>query len=331
MLNSQFLIYKDDLGQIKIDVRFDNETVWLSQKMIAELFGTTVPNVLMHIKNIFTEWELLSDSTIKNFLTVQKEGNREVSRKLDYYNLDVIIAVWYRINSKQATHFRIRATQKLKEYIIKWFVIDEERLKNPDLPFDYFEDLVQKIQDIRTSEKRFYRKITDIYATSIDYDPTEQMSIDFFQTVQNKVHFAITWKTAAEIIYDRVDSKKENLWLTNRRSDRVRKNDIAIAKNYLDEKELEQLNNLIEQYLIFAIWQAKRRIPMKMEDRIEKLDWFLNLNNREILNTKWWISHTTAIEKAESEYEKFNTKKINEYSNVDKDFDDVVEKILPKK
>jgi len=209
--NSQLLIYQNEDGQIKIDVRFDGDTVWLNQKLMAELFGTSIPNVLMHIKNIRKEGELPEKSTVKKYLIVQKEGSRNVSREVDYYNLDMIIAVGYRIKSKVAMHFRQWATQRLQEYIIKGFVLDDERLKNPDLPFDYFEELTQRIQDIRTSEKRFYRKITDIYATSIDYDPTDVLSIEFFQTVQNKVHFAITGKTAAEIISERVDSDKPNM------------------------------------------------------------------------------------------------------------------------
>lgn len=258
-------------------------------------------------------------------MTVQKEWEREVSREVDFYNLDVIISIWYRIKSKVATRFRQRATQRLQEYIRKWFILDDERLKNPDLPFDYFEELTQRIQDIRTSEKRFYRKITDIYATSIDYDPTDPLSIDFFQTVQNKVHFAITGKTAAEIISERVDSKKQNMWLTNRRWSTIRKTDISIAKNYLEEHELSQLNNLVEQYLIFAEWQAKRRIPMKMNDWIKKLEWFLSINDREILENKWSVSHEEALELAEKEYEKFHTQELQWLSKADQDFDNTIQ------
>lgn len=322
---SQLLIYQNEDGQIKIDVRLDWWTVWLSQKLMAELFDTSKQNISLHIQNIFEEGELQVEQTVKKYLTVQKEWEREVSRGVDFYNLDVIISVWYRIKSKIATRFRQWATQRLQEYIKKWFVLDDERLKNPDLPFDYFEELLQRIQDIRTSEKRFYRKITDIYATSIDYDPTDPVSIDFFQTVQNKVHFAITGKTAAEIISERVDSKKQNMWLTNRRWSTIRKNDISIAKNYLDKTELSELNNLIEQYLIFAEWQAQRRIPMKMNDRIRKLEWFLSINDREILANKWTISHEEAIELAEKEYEKFHSQKLQWSSKADKDFDKTIQ------
>ena len=324
---SQLLIYQDKDGHIKIDVRFDGDTVWLNQKMIAELFDTTKQNISLHIQNIFEEGELSVGATVKEYLTVQKEWERAVSRDVDFYNLDVIISVWYRIKSKVATRFRQWATQKLQEYIIKWFVLDDERLKNPDLPFDYFEELLQRIQDIRTSEKRFYRKITDIYATSIDYDPTDTLSIEFFQTVQNKVHFAITGNTAAEIIAQRADSKKRDMWLTNRRGSTIRKTDISIAKNYLDEQELSQLNNLVEQYLVFAQWQAQRRIPMKMADRIQKLDGFLSLNDREKLTNKWSISHEDAIILAEWEYEKFHSKEIQQLSDVDKAFDTTIQAI----
>ena len=300
--NSQFLIYQSSNGVIKIDVRFDDNDVWLSQKLMAELFGTSVPNVLMHLQHIRWEWELDKNSTIKKYLIVQTEWNREVSRNIEYYNLDAIIAVWYRVSSKQATQFRIWATSKLKEYIVKWFILDDERLKNPDLPFDYFEELSQRIQDIRTSEKRFYRKITDIYATSIDYDPKDSQSISFFQTVQNKVHYAITGRTAAEIITDRVAASKTNLWLINWRWDVIRKSDIVIAKNYLQEEELQQLNNLVEQYLIFAQWQAQRRIPMKMQDWIKKLESFLVINDREILQDLGNVSHDDAVDQAHQAY-----------------------------
>lgn len=327
--SSQFLIYKTSSWEIKIDVRFDNETVWLNQKTMAKLFGCSIDNISLHLKNIYEEWELDKKATVENFSIVQKEGNREISRKIDFYNLDVIISVWYRVNSTQATNFRIRATKKLKEFIIKWFVIDKERLKNPDLPFDYFEELSAIIQEIRTSEKRFYRKITDIYATSVDYDPTDQLSIEFFQTVQNKVHYAITGKTAAEIIYDRIDNKKKNLWLTTRRWDFIRKIDITIAKNYLNKQEIEELNNLTEQYLIYAEWQAKRKIPMYMNDWVEKLHQFLNINDRDILDNKWKVSHQDALEKSDFEYQKF---KENERKNILKDdFDSTVDQYLENK
>jgi len=216
------------------------------------LSQTTKQNISLHINNIFKEEELEENSTVKDYLIVQQEGNREVKRVVKHYNLDMIISVGYRVKSKLATRFRQWATVHIREFIVKGFVLDDERLKNPDLPFDYFDELLLRIQDIRTSEKRFYRKITDIYATSVDYDPTTEDSILFFKTVQNKMHWAITGKTAAEIIYERVDSEKQNLGLTTWRGDKVRKQDVSIAKNYLNQPEIEALNNLVEQYLVFA-------------------------------------------------------------------------------
>lgn len=226
-----------------------------------------------------------------------------------FYNLDAIIAVGYRVKSSIATSFRIWATQHLREYIVKGFILDDERLKNPDLPFDYFEELARRIQDIRTSEKRFYRKITDIYALSVDYDPTQEISINFFKTVQNKIHFGIVKKTAAEIVVERADSEKPNMGLNSWRGVVPRKDDVTIAKNYLKEEESAALNNLIEQYLIFAQGQAMRRIPMRMQDWVEKLDGFLKLNDRDILQNAGKVSHELAREVAEREFEKFNQKR----------------------
>ncbi len=323
---SQIIIYKAEDGQTKIDVRFDGETVWLTQNALAELFQTTKQNISQHIKNIFEEGELQPDSTVKDFLTVQKEGGREVSRELEYHNLDLIISVGYRVKSSIATAFRRWATARLREYIVKGFVIDDERLKNPDLPFDYFEELLKRIQDIRTSEKRFYRKITDIYATSVDYDPTAEMSILFFQTVQNKLHWAITGKTAAELISGRADSVKPNMGLTSWRGKKPRKDEVVIAKNYLNESELAALNNLVEQYLIFAEGQAMRRIPMHMKDWIAKLNGFLRLNDRDILNNAGKVSHEMAKELAEKEYDKFYKKRLREPSKADADFEQFARK-----
>ena len=282
MSNSQIIIYQTANGQTKLEVRLENETVWLTQKAMAELFQTTTQNITIHIKNIFEEGELSEMATCKDFLQVQKEGERMVERTQKFYNLDAIISVGYRIKSHIATKFRIWATQRLREYIVKGFVLDDERLKNPDNPFDYFDELIKRIQDIRTSERRFYQKITDIYATSVDYDPTLETSITFFKTVQNKMHWAITGQTAAEIIKGRADCTKLNMGLTNWRGEMPRKQDVSIAKNYLNEDELLALNNLVEQYLVFAQGQAMRRIPMSMNDWIEKLHGFLSLNDRDI-------------------------------------------------
>jgi hypothetical protein len=281
--DSQILIYQTESGDTKIEVRLEDETVLLTQKLMAELFQVTIPTINEHIKNIYNEAELGSEATIRKFRIVQKEGKREVSRSVDFYNLDMIISVGYRVKSHVATRFRQWATRRLREYIVKGFVLDDERLKNPDQPFDYFDELLRRIQDIRTSERRFYQKITDIYAISIDYDPTTDISINFFKTVQNKLHWAITGQTAAEIICDRVDSKKTNMGLTSWRGEKVRKHDVIIAKNYLEEEELRMLNNLVEQYLIFAEGQAMKRIPMHMKNWIEKLNGFLTLNERKIL------------------------------------------------
>jgi len=242
----------------------------------------------------------------------------------------MIISVGYRIKSAIATHFRQWATQRLKEYIIKGFVLDDERLKNPDNPYDYFEELLRRIQDIRTSERRFYQKITDIYATSVDYDPTLEISLDFFKTVQNKMHWGITGQTAAEIIYQRADSSKHNMGLTSWRGTKVRKQDTEIAKNYLTEDELLALNNLTEQYLIFAEGQALRRIPMYMTDWIAKLNGFLELNDRNILEHSGKISHQLAMEHAHREYNKFHLNRISEQSKADSDFDRSVKLLLDK-
>ena len=326
--NSQIIIYQTENGETKLEVRLENETVWLTQKLMAELFQTTPQNITIHLKNIFEEGELDEKATCKDYLQVQMEGGRKVKRKQRFYNLDVIISVGYRIKSHVATRFRQWATQHIKDYIVKGFVLDDERLKNPDQPSDYFEELLKRIQDIRTSERRFYQKITDIYATSVDYDPTLETSILFFQTVQNKMHWAITGKTAAEIISERADSGKPYLGLTNWRGTKPRKQDVAIAKNYLNEQELTALNNLVEQYLVFAEGQALRRIPMDMKNWIKKLNGFLTLNDRDILNHAGKISHQIAIELAEKEYEKFS---VVYDKNFESDFDKAVRKLTTKK
>lgn len=321
------LIYQTEGGQTKIEVRLEGETLWLNQAGLAKLYQTTIPNINIHIKNIYDEGELSEQATIKDYLIVQTEGDRQVSRQVKHYNLDMIISVGYRIKSRIATHFRQWATQRLREYIVKGFVLDDERLKNPDHPFDYFDELLRRIQDIRTSERRFYQKITDIYSTSADYDPADEMSITFFKTVQNKIHWAITGMTAAEIIHDRANSSRPNMGLTSWRGEKVRKGDVDIAKNYLSEDELLALNNLVEQYLIFAEGQAMRRIPMYMRDWIEKLNGFLSLNDRDILNDAGRISHDVAKQIAEAEYEKFNRKRIEYKDKRDSDFDKTVKRI----
>ena len=323
---SQLIIYRTEQGNIKIDVRFEGETVWLTQKRLAELFDVDVRTISEHFKNIFHSGELDQNSVIRNFRITAQDGKNYDTQ---HYNLDAIISVGYRVNSTRATQFRIWATKTLKEFIIKGFVLDDERLKNPDQPFDYFEELTRRIQDIRTSEKRFYRKITDIYGLSVDYDPTDDMSIRFFKTVQNKMHWAITGKTAAELIAERADSRKENMGLTHWRGEVPRKEDALIAKNYLNESELSALNNLTEQYLIFAEGQAMRRIPMYMKDWIAKLHGFLTINDRDILQDAGKVSHALAMECASKEYEQFLQKHLAEKTLAEEAFDKIVKQLSP--
>lgn len=327
--DGQFLVYQTEDGKLKIDVRFQGETVWLSLNQLAELFQRDKSVISRHIKNVFDERELRPEGTVAKSATVQNEGGKQVTREIEFFNLDVIISVGYRVKSAVATRFRIWATQRLREYIVKGFVLDDERLKNPDQPFDYFEELTRRIQDIRTSERRFYQKITDIYATSIDYDPTQEISIGFFKTVQNKVHWAITGQTAAEIIHDRAKASEPNMGLTNWRGAVVRKQDVGVAKNYLSEPELAALNNLVEQYLVFAEGQAMRRVPMHMADWVKKLDGFLMLNDRDILTHAGRISHDMAQAKAELEYDKFKALPSATTHPVDDDFERAAQ-ILPK-
>ena len=327
---SQFLIYQTEDGRVKIDVRFEDESVWLTQQMMADLFQTSRPNITIHINNIYEEGELQPEATRKEYLQVRQEGERSVQRKLEYYNLDMIISVGYRVKSHIATRFRIWATQQLREFIVKGFVLDDERLKNPDQPFDYFEELLRRIQDIRTSERRFYQKITDIYATSIDYDPTTEESITFFKTVQNKLHWAVTGMTAAELIHSRADSAKPYMGLTTWRGAKVRKQDVGIAKNYLNEKELLALNNLVEQYLLFAERQARLRKHMHMTDWIAKLDAFLTLNEGNILTHAGSISHELALAHAEQEYDKFHHHQL-EAGKKESDFDKAVKALTDGK
>jgi len=330
----EILIYQTEGGRTKIEVHLEGETLWLSQAGLAELYQTTKQNISLHIKNIYEEGELYEDSVVKEYLTTAADGK---NYKTKHHNLDMIISVGYRIKSHVATHFRQWATQQLREYIVKGFVLNDERLKNPDHPFDYFDELLRRIQDIRTSERRFYQKITDIYATSADYDPTSEISITFFKTVQNKMHWAITGLTAAEIVHGRADASKPNMGLTSWRGEKLRKDDVVIAKNYLEADELSALNNLVEQYLIFAEGQAMRRVKMYMNGWVEKLNGFLSLNDRDILKDAGRISHDMAKKLAEAQYDKFNKKRIEWTDKQDSDFDKTVKMIeteqkkLPKK
>lgn len=314
MSNSEILLYQTEDGQTKIDVRLEEETVWLSQVQMAELFQTTKQNISLHIKNIFEEGELYKISTVKDYLTVQTEGKREVQRNLKIYNLDVIISVGYRVKSHRGTQFRIWATQQLKEYLIKGFVLNDEKLKETGHTNPYFEELLERIRDIRSSEKIFYAKVRDIYATAIDYDATTKESQLFFKSVQNKMHWAIHGHTASEIISQRTSSKQQNMGLKtwkNAPTGKIRKADVSIAKNYLNEDELKDLNLIVDQYLSFAELQARNRKAMYMSDWINKLHDFLTLNDREILDHAGTISAKLAKEMAETEYEKYRQKIID--------------------
>ena len=327
--SSQLLIYQAEDGLTRIEVQLQDETVWLTQKLMADLFQTSKQNIGQHLKNISEEGELREDTVVKKFFTTAADGKKYQTR---FYNLDAIISVGYRVKSHVATRFRQWATRHIREFIVKGFVVDDERLKNPDLPFDYFDELLRRIQDIRTSEKRFYRKITDIYATSVDYDPTLDISINFFKTVQNKMHWAITGQTAAEIIHHRADHRKTNMGLTSWRGAKVRMQDVVIAKNYLNEEELLALNNLVEQYLVFAEGQALRRIAMHMIDWTAKLDGFLSLNDRDILEHAGKISHQMAKELAEKEYDRFHQDRLQLEANQadEEDFEQLARQIEDK-
>jgi hypothetical protein len=296
-MSSEILIYQTPDGNTKVDVRIEEESVWLSQQQMVDLFQTTKQNISLHIRNIFTEGELLEDSVVKEYLTTASDGKKY---KTLHYNLDVIISVGYRVKSHIGTHFRIWATQRLREYIIKGFVLDDERLKQARN--NYFDELLARIRDIRSSEKVFYRKICNIFATSIDYDPTIAQAKDFFATVQNKFHWAIHAHTAAELILQRADASQPNMGLTNWPGERIKKEDVTIAKNYLKTDELDQLNRIVNQYLEFAELQAMNRKPMYMADWQVKLHGFLTLNDREILQDKGTVSHEQAEKHALEQY-----------------------------
>ncbi|MEA3429602.1 MAG: virulence RhuM family protein [Thermodesulfobacteriota bacterium] len=326
---SDILIYQSEDGQTRIDVRLTDETVWLTQKLMAALFQKNVRTINEHIKNIYEEGELKPGATIRKFRIVQKEGKRDVERLIDFYNLDVIISVGYRVRSYRGTQFRIWATQRLKEYLIKGFVMDDERLKNPG-QIDYFDELLERIRDIRASERRFYQKITDIYATSIDYDPNSEITHNFFASVQNKLHWAIHGHTAAELISKRVDSSKPNMGLTAWKGGIVRKGDVNIAKNYLTEQEISDFNLIVNQYLDFAEFQARRYQAMYMKDWAGRLDDFLQVNRLNILETAGKITAQHAKELAESEYEKFSDRRRFEQDQLQSDFDKIVKQIEDK-
>ncbi len=302
---SEIILYQAEDGTTKIDVLLHDETVWLTQKQLAELFQTTPQNVTIHLKNIYNEGELDEKATCKDFLQVQKEGNRKVERRQKSYNLDAIISLGYRIKSHVATHFRIWATQRLKEYIIKGFTLDDERMKAAG-QMRYFDELQERIRDIRSSERIFYQKVKDIFTLSIDYDAQTELSKKFFATIQNKLHWAIHQHTAAELIAKRTLAHEKNMGLTSWQGAKIRKTDVAIAKNYLNEEEISQLNLLVEQFLAFAENQAHRKKVMYMADWIKKLNDILTINENEILEHAGKISHQLALEIAQKEFEKYD-------------------------
>lgn len=307
MTNSEIIIYQNPDGNIKIDVRLEEETVWLTQAQLCELFQKSKATISEHIKNVFEEGELDASATVRNFRTVQQEGGRTVKRDIDYYNLDVIISVGYRVKSPQGTQFRIWATQRLKEYIIKGFALNDDRFKT-GTSMNYFNELQERIREIRISERFFYQKIKDIYTTSIDYEPKDEKTIAFFKVVQNKLLWAISEQTAAELVYRRVDASLPLLGMQSfakKNTQPVKKADVSIAKNYLNEDEIKLLGLLVEQYLAFAETMAQQRTPMYMTDWISRLDSILQLNGRELLTHAGKISHEKALEKSGAEFEKY--------------------------
>ena len=318
MNESNILLYETEEGKVNVDVILKDETIWLTQKSMADLFECSSDNISLHLKNIFKDNELDKRLTTEVFSVVRKEGNRSVNRELEFYNLDAIIAVGYRVNSKKATKFRIWATKILKDYMIKGFAIDVEKMKNgPKFGKDYYDDLLQTIKEIRLSERRQYQKITDIFeATSVDYNKDSDEAYTFFKIVQNKLHYAITGKTAAELIYERVDSEKLNMGLTswkNSPNGKIMKYDISIAKNYLNENELKKLNNLTTLFLDYAEDMAEEHQIMTMKDWIKETDELIKFRKKNVLSDSGRISQEKAIEKAENEYEKFRVKQDKEY------------------
>ena len=321
--NGDIIIYQTEDGLTKINVKIENETVWLSQQQISELFSTSRTNIIEHINNIYEEGELDKNSTCQNFRQVRKEGKRSVTRKIPFYNLDMIISLGYRIKSKVATNFRKWATERLKEYMIKGFAIDDERLKGNG-GGNYWKELLDRIRDIRSSEKVLYRQVLDLYATSIDYDPESEETIKFFKIVQNKLHYAAHGQTASEVIYERADSEKEFMGLKAFKGDFPVWNDAKIAKNYLDENELKILNNLVSGYFDLAEINAMEHKEMHMSDYIKMLDLVLTSGNRKILTDSGSVSHKEAIEKARKEYKKYQTKLI---TPIEQAYFDTIKKI----
>ena len=331
--NHEIIFYSTPDGTARVEVLFEGETFWLSQKKMAELFGVESHTINYHLQEIYKSSELNSLATTRKIRVVQTEGKREVSREVDFYNLDAIIAVGYRVNSREATQFRIWATQVLREYLIKGFVLDDDRLKQGKrLGKDYFDELLERIRSIRASERRFYLKITDIYEQcSIDYNPNAEITQTFFKTVQNKLHWAITGKTAAELIAERAQADQPNMGLKtwkNAPQGRIQKTDVSIAKNYLEESEIKALERIVSMYLDYAENQAGRQIPMSMADWVEKLDAFLKFNEYDVLKNAGKVSHEVAKELAEQQYESF---RIVQDRSFESDFERASKKLLGQK
>ncbi len=325
---SNFLLYTSNNQKIFVDVYFKDENIWMTQKLMGQLFEVDSDTISYHLKNIYKESELAEKATTEEIAVVQKEGFKKVKRGTKFYNLDAIISVGYRVNSNKATKFRIWATQTLKEFIIKGFILDIERLKNGKyFNKNYFDELIEKVREIRTSERNFYQKITDVYTLSVDYNPKSKETRNFFATVQNKMHFGIHGKTAAELIYTRINNKKENLGITNIPKEKIRRKDVFVAKNYLTKNELRELNLIVDQYLSFAELQAQNQKVMTQKDWIRKLDDFLKLNEKEILKNQGKISKKIAEQKAEKVYNVFSAKRLRSYES---DFDRETKRVLGK-
>lgn len=327
---SSMILYQTEDGRTRIQCRFEDDTIWLTQAQIGELFQTTVANINLHLKAIYAESELVDATTIKPYLIVRREGMRQVSRDVLHYSLPAILAVGYRVRSHRGTQFRQWATARLSEYLVKGFTMDDERLKNPPGKgqTDYFDELLERIRDIRSSERRFYQKVLDIYATSVDYRPDTELSQQFFATVQNKMHWATHGHTAAEVIHQRADATKPLMGLTiTRLGGIIRKDDVSVAKNYLTESELHALNRIVNAYLEFAELQALNRRPMTMRDWITKLDEFLRLSGRELLDHAGTISAESAKAKAEQEYERYRAIVDTQPRPVDRDFEQAAKQI----
>jgi len=326
---SEIILYQTEDGQSRIQVRLEGGTVWLTQVFIAELFQTTKQNISLHLKNLFVEGELREDSVVKEYLTTAADGKKY---RVKFYNLEAILSVGYRVRSHRGTQFRQWATEQLREYLVKGFVMDDERLKEGrSLGADYFDELLERIRDIRASEKRFYQKIRDIYALSVDYDPKAEQTFEFFQIVQNKLHWAVTGKTAAELIAERANASKPNMGLTSWRGKKVRQADVTVAKNYLNAAEIDELNRVVVMYLDYAEDQARRHRPLYMRDWRAKLDAFLRFNERQVLESPGKVSMEVARALAAEEYERFTQRRLaEEAAAADEEFDEVVKKFLPR-